>query len=97
MEVGGAIEKLLGIFAGAFLSLVFVPPRSVKGFFRRVSAAIVFGWIFGHFFLALILRWTEAERSPEDVVAAWALASFTSWIAMGAYTRYVANKSEKAD
>ncbi len=97
MEVGGAIEKLLGIFAGAYLSLVFVPPRSVKGFFRRISSAVVFGWIFGHFFLALILRWTEAERSVEDVVAAWAIAAFTSWIAMGAYSKYVVAKGEKAD
>lgn len=92
MEVGGAIEKMIGILAGAFLSLVFVPPKTIKGFFRRVSAAIVFGWIFGHIFLAIILRWTEMERSTDDVIAAWAISSFSSWVAMSAYSKYVKNK-----
>ncbi len=90
----GAIEKLIGIIAGTFLSLVFVPPRTIKGFVRRTAAAIVFGWIFGHIFLALLLRWTGFERTPEDIVAAWAIAAFSSWIAMGAYTKHVAKRSK---
>lgn len=94
MEVGGAIEKMIGIAAGAFLSLIFIPPKSVNGFVRRISAAIVFGWIFGHLFLALLLRWTESsDRSTEDVIAAWAISSFSSWIAMGAYSRHLRNKA----
>lgn len=92
MEVGGAIEKLLGILAGTFLSLIFVPPKSITGLARRASAAIVFGWIFGHIFLAIMLKWTGADRQPEDIMAAWALAAFSSWIAMGLYTKHVKNR-----
>lgn len=73
------IAKISGILAGTVLSLIFVPPRSVSGFFRRVSSAVIFGWFLGH----LVLFYMDWEPTDENIAAAWAIAAFISWWTMG--------------
>lgn len=73
------IAKLLGILGGTLLALVFIPPRTVSGFVRRTIAAIVFGFFFGH----IVLAYLEWAPTDENITAAWAIASFSSWYLMG--------------
>lgn len=77
--------KLAGVLSGAFLALVFIPPKTISGFLRRGSAALVFGWVFGH----LVLHYTSWELTPQNELAGFALASFLSWWVMGAWRRAV--------
>jgi hypothetical protein len=72
--------KLLGVLGGAFLALVFIPPRTIRGFLRRSLSAVVFGSLFGH----LVLVKLEWPATDENIMAAYATASFTSWWLMGA-------------
>ncbi len=72
--------KVIGIIAGTFLAIVFIPPRSIYGFIRRTSAALVFGWVFGH----LVLEYFKLPPTDENTIAAWAIAAFCSWWLMGA-------------
>lgn len=80
MIEGPVAAKVLGIIAGTFLAVVFIPPRSIYGFIRRITAALVFGWVFGH----LVLKYLTWAPTEENMVAAWAVASFGSWWTMGA-------------
>lgn len=81
----GLIAKLLGVASGAFLALVFDPPRSRMGFARRTAAAIVAGYIFGH----VVLTFMEWPETYENVVAAFCTSAFLSWAAMGRVKKLV--------
>lgn len=81
----GLIAKALGVISGAFLALTLDPPRSRMGFARRVSASIVFGWVFGGQVLA-IMDWPP---SYDNTIAAFCISSFVSWAAMGRIKRFV--------
>lgn len=85
MIEGPIAAKLCGVAAGTFLALVFVPPRTRSGFVRRLLAAIVFGWVFGHVVLSY-LSWPDIW---ENQMAAWSIASFTSWWTMGVAKKVV--------
>lgn len=72
--------KLGGAISGTILALVFLPPRTRAGFFRRTSASMICGPIFApvtHAYLAWPNAW-------EHWLAAVALTSFVSWWCMGA-------------
>lgn len=97
MEGGGAIEKMIGIMAGAFLSLVFVPPRTIGGFARRTAAAIVFGYMFGGVAEVFLIRWTEMVASEETKIAAYSLTAFLSWTGMGAATKIAKARAAKGE
>lgn len=75
----GLAAKIIGVLSGAFLALVFDPPRSRLSFARRAGAAIVAGYIFGHLALAF-MGWAETF---ENMMAAWCLAAFGSWSGIG--------------
>ena len=71
--------KLAGTIAGAFLALVLIPPRTKIGFFRRLTAAIVSGPIFG----PVVLHYTQWEGVEENIIAASCLAALISWWGLG--------------
>ena len=87
MMEDGLIPKLLGVFSGAFLALVFDPPRTRSGFARRLAASIVFGYIFG----PMVLDFMDWQVQYDNVVAAFCTASFVSWSAMGLIRKAVDN------
>jgi hypothetical protein len=71
----GIIAKMLGVLAGTALALVFNPPNSMRGFFKRSFVAIVFGLVFGPVFI-----WKfEMPMTGEYIVVAFAAAAFLSW------------------
>lgn len=88
----GLIPKLLGVASGAFLALVFDPPRSRMGFARRTAAALVAGYIFGH----IVLTFLEWPETYENVVAAFCTSAFVSWAAMGRIKRFIENYKKEA-
>lgn len=77
------IAKIIGVLSGAFLALVFIPPRTVSGFFRRASAAVVAGLTLGTP-ARLYLGW---DADVESIIAAFCIAAFCSWWAMGSIKR----------
>lgn len=72
--------KIIGIIAGSFLALVFLPPRSIPGFVRRALSALVFGWVFG----PVIHDYFQWPLTDERIIASGAIAAFSSWWLMGA-------------
>lgn len=83
--------KLAGTIAGAFLALVLIPPRTKLGFFRRLTAALVSGPIFG----PLVLRYMQWEGIEENIVAASCLAAMVSWWGLGVVINGVMKIMEK--
>lgn len=73
------IAKLLGGFAGAILALIFIPPKTLAGFFRRSLASLIAGPIFSPVTHAQ-MGWADTS---EMWVAAAALTSFISWWMLG--------------
>lgn len=71
--------KLAGAVAGTVLALVFVPPKTLAGFFRRTTASLICGPIFAPVVHAYLI-WPDAW---EHWLAATALTSFLSWTGMG--------------
>lgn len=71
--------KLIGVVSGALLALVFDPPRSRTGAFRRTVVALVGGFIFGH----IVLHFFEWPETAENLIAAWCISSASSWYCMG--------------
>lgn len=88
----GLIAKILGVCSGAFLALVFDPPRSRSGFVRRTTAALVAGYVFGHLVLAF-MGWAETY---DNVVAAFCISAFVSWAAMGRIKRFIESYKKEA-
>lgn len=81
------VAKLAGSLAGTILALVFIVPKTVSGFIRRIVDSLICGYVFGpsvHAYLA----WPLAT---EHVMASTALASFLGWWGMGA-VMHVARK-----
>ncbi len=71
--------KAAGALSGTILALVFIPPRTLAGFFRRSTASLICGPIFSpvvHSYLVWPNAW-------EHWLAAAALTSFVSWWLLG--------------
>lgn len=79
------IFRLMGAGFGAAMALVFEPPRTKGGFWRRAIAGIGCGLLF-----AGKIR-DEFGFSPgwEGEAQAAAVAAFVSWFAMGAIVRAI--------
>jgi hypothetical protein len=71
--------KFVGSMAGAALALVFVPPHTIQGFFRRASAALICGMVFASYTRA----WVGFDNTGEGRVEAACLTAFVSWWIMG--------------
>lgn len=80
MITEGVIIKVAGAFAGTILALVFLPPQTLSGFFRRSTASMICGPIFAPVLHSYLL-WPSAW---EHWLASAALTSFISWWCMGA-------------
>jgi len=89
------IAKAVGVVSGTFLSLVFVPPRTRRGFVRRTAAALMVGFIFGHSVLQVMIVYAGWLGGLEDITASRALAAFISWYAMGLISKFLKRKSEE--
>lgn len=79
------IVKLLGSVAGAALALVFVPPKTLTGFIRRLSAALIFGTVFAPY----VREWAAFSNDWEGMLGAACLSAMVSWAAMGAIMRVI--------
>jgi hypothetical protein len=83
-EVGLAIVlKFLGSATGAALALVFVPPRTMAGFIRRLFAAMICGTVFATY----VRGWVGFDNDGEGIISAACLTAFISWWAMGTAVR----------
>ena len=86
IEVGSAlIAKIIGSAAGAILALVFVPPKTMRGFLRRGAAALISGPIFAPY----VQSWAGFTADIDGMISAACLAAFASWWLMGALKRAV--------
>lgn len=79
MIAESVIVKVAGAVSGTVLALVFLPPRTLAGFFRRTVASLICGPIFSPVVHAYLL-WPNAW---EHWLASTALTSFLSWWCMG--------------
>lgn len=71
--------KVAGSVAGTILALVFIVPKTLSGFIRRISASLVGGMVFGpsvHYYGGWPASW-------EHLMASAAIASFLCWFVMG--------------
>lgn len=85
-----ALGKVVGVGSGTFLSLVFIPPKTMREFAVRVAIALVVGLIF-----AVPLReYLGWSNDLDHVIAASALAAFVSWWAAGLIVRVLNAKSD---
>ncbi len=77
------VARAAGALIGAFLSLVYIPPRDVKDTLARASFSALSGFVFG--FIALdYMGWPETPR--HWMAATVAVAGF-SWILAGVALR----------
>ena len=89
-----AIIKLIGAAAGAALALVFSPPRTWGGFWRRLAAALIFGFVFAPY----VRGYAGFSNDWEGNLGAATLAAFVSWAAMSTIIRLVqAWQASKSD
>jgi hypothetical protein len=87
------IAKLVGGFAGAVLALIFIPPKTLAGFFRRSIASLITGPVFAPV--------THAQFGWADTWEMWlaasALTSFLSWwllgVIVGAAKKWITDKT----
>lgn len=77
--------KFLGAAAGAALALVFVPPRTRRGFVRRLTAALICGTVFASY----VRDWAGFAMDGEGLISAACLTGFASWWLMGAAKRVI--------
>lgn len=79
------ILRLIGAGFGTAMALIFEPPRTKNGFWRRTVAGLGVGILFAG---SVRDRVGFAETWEGTVQAAF-LAAFASWFAMGAIVRAV--------
>lgn len=77
--------KFIGASAGAVLALVFVPPRTLQGFFRRGAAALISGPIFAPY----VQTWAGFSNDTDGLISAACLTAFGSWWLMGSAVRLI--------
>lgn len=85
-----ALSKVIGVGAGAFIAIVFIPPKTLREFASRIVVSIASGIIFAHPFR----EYLEWSADSEHVIAASALASFISWWVLGLIVRVLNAKSD---
>lgn len=85
--VGSLILKWIGAMAGAALALLFVPPRNIKAFRRRVAFSLISGMIF-----AIPARdYAGFNADEEGLVAGACIAAAIGWGVMDAIMRITRN------
>ena len=74
------LAKVAGVLAGAVLALVFVPPKTIHGFFQRLTIALVVGAVGSETLRVNYLGWPD---SWDNIIAAHAITAFSSWWILG--------------
>ncbi len=85
MEMTALLAKMVGALSGAFLALVFQPPKTKPEFFTRAVFSVVAGFLFSSP-VAQYLKW---EPTLETELASGALTALLAWWIMGAVVRIV--------
>lgn len=75
--------RIVGSIAGAALALVFVPPRTLRGFVRRGFSSTLSGVVFAGY----VQGWLEFTPDTDGTIGAACLTAFASWSAMGTLKR----------
>lgn len=78
--IADLILKCIGAAAGAALALVFVPPRTYRGFIRRLVASLMAGVIFASY----VRGWAGFSMDWEGTIASACLTAFVAWWMMSA-------------
>lgn len=84
------IAKAMGAVSGTVIALLFAPPRTLAGFFRRTVVALVCAWIFAEAMNESLVHYFEFWKLDlyHLSVAAAVIAIF-AWPAVGSGTRIV--------
>lgn len=77
--------KFAGAFAGAVLSVIFLPPKTRGEFIRRFSLSLIAGLLFGDA-VHDYFKWGDTWRMD---IAAAAVTSMLSWFVIGAALRII--------
>lgn len=85
MTIAAAI-KALGATAGAFLALIFQPPKSVRDFVLRSIFSTLSGFLFADPVRSQYLKWPDEWQMW---LASAALVALGSWWVFGAAIRIV--------
>jgi hypothetical protein len=81
--IAGLLVKVTGAIFGAALALIFVPPRTLTGFIRRLTASIIGGTVFAPY----VREYAGFDMDWEGLLGAACLAAFLSWSMMGVIIR----------
>lgn len=79
------ILKVCGSLAGAVLSLIFLPPKTLAEFVTRCGFSVIAGILFSEP-VREYLRWAPTLQME---LASSALTAMLSWFVMGAVTRLI--------
>lgn len=83
------VIRIVGAIVGAFLSLVYIPPSTVRSLVRRASFSAISGFVLG-FVVLETMRWPETTR---HWLAASVVTAAASWVVAGVAVRML----KKAD
>lgn len=87
MIAESAIAKTIGTLLGTLLALVFVPPRTKRGFFRRAVTAMIVGPVSSPFIAPWLASYTSIEPGWDLHVGSASVGAFCSWWALGLVKR----------
>ena len=93
MVTESLVAKIIGTFAGAILSLVFIPPQTIAGFFRRGAACIISGLVASPI-VHSYFKWPETF---DYWLASAALSAFCAWWMMGVIMAVVKKMADVKD
>ena len=84
-EIIAALIKAGGAVIGAFLALIFQPPKTLAEFWTRSAFSVVSGAVFGE----RMRDWLKWPMEIETGLASAALTALLSWWMMGAAVRVI--------
>lgn len=92
IEHGGAILiRLIGSFVGAFLALIWQPPKTLNEFWTRGIFSVISGALWGD----RLREWAHWPKEIEPSIAAAALTALLSWWAMAMAVRIIGSWKQK--
>lgn len=87
MIAESAIAKTIGTLLGTLLALVFIPPKTKKGFYQRAVTALIVGWVSAPFISPWLVSHTSIEPGWDLHVGSGAVGAFCSWWGLGLVKR----------
>lgn len=89
MIAESAIAKIIGTLLGTLLALVFIPPRTKRGFFRRSVTAMIVGPVSSPFIAPWLASHTSIEPGWDLHLGSAAAGAFCSWWMLGLLKRAI--------